>query len=288
MQKKYSKLIIVGAPRSGTNMLRDLLCHFEGVGTWPCDEINYIWRHGNLTAKTDEFSSAQATPAIKKYIRNKFDKLARKNSFDFVVEKTCANSLRVSFVEEIFPDAKYIFIVRDGVDVSGSANLRWKANLNFLYILKKARFVPIFDFPYYFFHFFTGRLHKVFSRTNSLSVWGPKFSGLSNALKFFTLEEVCAIQWKKCVESSEKALSQIPNDRVIRVKYEEFVTSPEKELSRILDECSIPYNSDDVNQVTESVSSESIGKGRRSLKSDKVNGIIKIISKTLMLFNYDK
>jgi len=34
-------IIIVGAPRSGTNMLRDVLTSFDGVCTWPCDEINY-------------------------------------------------------------------------------------------------------------------------------------------------------------------------------------------------------------------------------------------------------
>ena len=40
-------VVIIGAARSGTNMLRDVLVKLPGVGTWPCDEINYIWRHGN-------------------------------------------------------------------------------------------------------------------------------------------------------------------------------------------------------------------------------------------------
>ena len=40
--------MIIGAARSGTNMLRDVLTSLDGVDTWPCDEINYIWRHGNI------------------------------------------------------------------------------------------------------------------------------------------------------------------------------------------------------------------------------------------------
>ena len=38
-------VIIIGAGRSGTNMLRDLLAQLPQFSTWPCDEINYIWRH---------------------------------------------------------------------------------------------------------------------------------------------------------------------------------------------------------------------------------------------------
>ena len=73
--KDYKKLIIIGAPRSGTNMLRDLLCSIDGVGTWPCDEINYIWRHGNLKENTDEFKSHHASEKAISYINKKFDKL---------------------------------------------------------------------------------------------------------------------------------------------------------------------------------------------------------------------
>ena len=43
LKNKFTPVIIIGAPRSGTNMLRDILTNFEGIETWPCDEINYIW-----------------------------------------------------------------------------------------------------------------------------------------------------------------------------------------------------------------------------------------------------
>ena len=49
-------LVIIGAARSGTNMLRDLLSSLEPFATWPCDEINYIWRHGNREFETEEFT----------------------------------------------------------------------------------------------------------------------------------------------------------------------------------------------------------------------------------------
>ena len=60
-------VFIIGAPRSGTNMLRNILTNFDGVKTWPCDEINYILRHGNVRHPSDEFGVEHATPEVKQY-----------------------------------------------------------------------------------------------------------------------------------------------------------------------------------------------------------------------------
>ena len=128
--RSYQPVVIIGAPRSGTNMLRDILCKFDGVSTWPCDEINYIWRHGNLTYPSDELPYTLASSSVKKYIRKQFDWVAKNYDASIVIEKTCANSLRIPFVDKVIPEAKYIYIVRNGIDVTGSAKLRWTAKLN--------------------------------------------------------------------------------------------------------------------------------------------------------------
>src|SRR5699024_12209800 len=114
-------VVIIGAPRSGTNMLRDVLCSLDHVATWPCDEINYIWRHGNLRYPSDELPPKRATVPVRRYIRRQFDWVMRRYGVRYVVEKTCANSLRVPFVDAVVPEAKYVFIRRDGLDAVGSA-----------------------------------------------------------------------------------------------------------------------------------------------------------------------
>ena len=103
---QYQPVIIIGAPRSGTNMLRDVLTSLPGVATWPCDEINYIWRHGNVRYPSDELRPDMARTAVRKYIRKQFDWVAGKYQAHTGVEKTCANSLRVGFVDRVVPDAK--------------------------------------------------------------------------------------------------------------------------------------------------------------------------------------
>jgi len=70
-----SPVIIIGAARSGTNMLRDVLCSIPGLTTWPCDEIPYIWRHGNRDHPDDEFSPDMARPDVQRYILNQFRRI---------------------------------------------------------------------------------------------------------------------------------------------------------------------------------------------------------------------
>ena len=146
--KRYTgdeNVVIIGAPRSGTNVLRDFLCSAPGFATWPCDEINSTWRYGNARHSTDALTPDMATSQIRQYIRGRFHWVARRYDANVVVEKTCANSLRVPFVERVLEQPKYLFIYRDGVDVVQSAMRRWRAPLDFPYTLRKARFVPIKD-----------------------------------------------------------------------------------------------------------------------------------------------
>jgi hypothetical protein len=283
----YQPIVIIGAPRSGTNMLRDLLCEFQGVGTWPCDEINYIWRHGNIRSETDEYTIEMARPDVKKFIRKEFDQFAKKENLNFLIEKTCANSLRVPFVDQVVPEAKYIFIVRDGVDAVGSATLRWKAKLDIPYILKKVRYVPWSDLPYYGFRYIGSRIYKFFSKEQRLSFWGPQFNGLNEALDKYSLEEVCALQWQRCVDLSEDAFQKMSDDKIVRVKYEDFVSNPVDELTRILQELHIPFETIRAKEAVKSVTSRSIGKGRKALNDGQLKAVSGLLSETLQRYGYD-
>ena len=278
---KYQKIVIVGAPRSGTNMLRDILCSLDGISTWPCDEINYIWRHGNIGCTSDEIPVSLATPAIKRYINKSFNLIQKKTKSNVIIEKTCANSLRVPFVDQVIPDAKYIFIVRDGVDVAGSAAMRWKAKLDLSYIVKKVRYVPLLDIPYYALRYLGSRAYKFFSSEQRLSFWGPSYIGLNKDLKQHSLDEICALQWKHCVDSSSESFSSMPQDKVIKTSYESFVKNPIIELRKILEFCNIPFDDGSIKKSVAGVTKNSVGKGRSSLDERSIKNIENLISGTL-------
>ena len=279
MKKNFQTVIIIGAPRSGTNMLRDVLCNIEGIDTWPCDEINYIWRHGNIRFQSDEFTSEQANDYVKKYIRDQFYKLQQKKNSRVVVEKTTANSLRVQFINEIFPNAKYIYIKRDMFDVIGSAKHRWKAPLDINYLMKKARFVPILDMPYYAIRFILSRIHRIFSKEKRVAFWGPIFEDMQHYLKKYSLTEICAVQWFRCVKKSEQDFKSLDPNRLFSLKYEEFVNDPYSATKKIIKFIEEDISSDEIKNAIHNVSAKSIGKGANELTENEKKRVLELIER---------
>jgi hypothetical protein len=267
-------------------MLRNVLTSLPGVPTWPCDEINYIWRHGNVRYPSDEFTPNMARPEVCRYIRRQFDWVARKYQAHAVVEKTCANSLRVGFVDRVVPEAKYIFIRRDGLDAVGSALKRWKAELDIPYLARKARFVPTSDLPYYASRFLWNRIYRMFSRDERLAFWGPKLDGMEELLHKYSLEEVCALQWKRCVDKAAADLAEMPADRWTEVGYEDFVKAPETGLKELLEFLGINGGEELIAKAVEGVSPRSIGKGREQLGKEAVDRLGQLMEQTLARYGY--
>jgi hypothetical protein len=267
-------------------MLRDVLTTLPGIDTWPCDEINYIWRYGHVQYSSDEFTPDMAKPEVCNYIRKKFDWVSQKYQAHTVVEKTCANSLRVDFVNRVVPKAKYVFIRRNGWDVVGSAIKRWKAELDIPYLARKARFVPAADMPYYASRYLLNRLHRLVSSEKHLAFWGPRIDHMEQLLHKHSLEEVCALQWKRCVESSADSFSRMPKDQWIEIGYEDFVRKPEAELTRVLDFLELTIDNKQKQQATSNITPASIGKGKASLGEEKTKRLTPIIYDTMNRFGY--
>ena len=187
-----SPLIIIGAARSGTNIVRDTLVHVPGWKTWNCDENNLIWRHGNIHRPHDFFGVEQARPNVKKYIRNAFADFEKKSDAQVIIEKTCASSMRIPFIKEIFPQARFLYITRDGRDVALSAAKRWTASVEIDYLLKKLKYVPKGDIPFYGIRFIKNRIHQIQSKEKRQAIWGPIFPGMPEWAKDNPLIDVCS------------------------------------------------------------------------------------------------
>jgi hypothetical protein len=285
-------VIIVGAPRSGTNMLRDVLTQLPGLGTWNCDEINLLWKHGNVSVPHDELTVEHARPEVVRYLRRSFDRLAQRDKLDTVVEKTCATSLRVSFAAAVFPDAKFLFIRRDGIDAAASATQRWNAPLDLRYTLRKARYVPGSDFPRHLAAFAGRRLKqradgtagKADGEVRATTWWGPKPHDATTLQRRHTLDEIALIQWQRCVEASCRQLALLPNDRVHEIVYEDFVSDPTAGLEQILAFLGRSALMD--RRATEIVKKSSIGRGRKALGPERVAKLEELGGDTLRAFGY--
>ncbi len=280
-------VIIIGAARSGTNMLRDMLVKLPGVSTWPCDEINYIWRHGNARFPHDELPPELATPGVCKYIRNAFRSQTRRNPCRILVEKTCANSLRVDFVDRVVPEARYLFIVRDGRDVVASAMQRWTAPFELMYTLRKARFVPVEDLGYYVMRYAAHRAFRLFSPEKRLKSWGPRWEGMQALLATASLDEICATQWARSVATSERQLEKRA-ERVLKLRYEAVARQPGEELTRIAEFLSIEADPATLKRATQGISARSVGNWKKSLSCETQERVMPLLQPQLEAMGYGK
>ena len=100
------------------------------------------------------------------------------------------------------------------------------------------------------------------------------------------LDEICALQWQRCVEQSVEAFDHIDPSRWIEVGYESFVTHPKDQLRRILAFAGIEPSDDQVPAAVAGVRADSVGKGRASLDDETAARLRELVGPTLERFGY--
>lgn len=116
-ENKVNYTFIIGCARSGTSILGELIASNPDVKY--IFEASDIWELGGMGGNESHRLTAQhATQPVKQQIRESFARQA--GAAGILVEKSPRNSLRIPYVKEIFPEAKFIHIVRDGRDAACS------------------------------------------------------------------------------------------------------------------------------------------------------------------------
>ena len=272
---KIQPVIIIGAPRSGTNILRDTLVEFNDVCTWPFDETNFLWKKGHKINENDELSIDQLSKDKILYVKKEFKKISRKNKSNTVIEKTCANSLRVPYIDKILPNAKFIFIYRNPIDAIVSIESKWKKGLNFKMVVKK---IPWFNIIYLL-KFITYKLFfKLFYIRDQYSRWGPMIKDIDEIIKKNNSYIIATLQWKKCFQVAKKDLEALNKNRVFNLRYEDFVNNPSEWLIKILNFMNISYEDKLIITATANINKKSIGKGKKNLTDEQLAEINKILS----------
>ena len=270
-------VVIIGAPRSGTNMLRDCLTALPNFSTWPCDEVPYIWRHGNLDVEHDELDPSHARPRVRDAIRRHIERQARRGGTPFLVEKTCANSLRVEFVDRILPEARYLFIFRDGIDASASATRRWSSSIDLGYTLAKARFVPLPDVPRHGIRWLMNRVRQKQRDDSRLAIWGPAYRGMRDDARRLRLEELAATQWARCVERAADAFMRMPSELYRTLRYEDFVQDPRGQLKATLHWIRADATEEELDVAVARVHRSSVGKAQNTMGTSIMPAVEEIV-----------
>lgn len=235
-----SLLFIVGTGRCGSTLVQEIVSRHRDTGfisniddRFPKLHTLGRWNNalyrtplGNFTAKgglryapseayrlisrevspiyansSRDLTAADVTPWLHHRFEHFFDKRIKAQGKPLFVHKYTGWS-RLGFFHEIFPDAKFVHVVRDGRAVANSwLHMPWwggyRGPENWLW----------------------GPLSEDYARE-----WNE--SGQS----YVTL---AAIAWKILMDSFEAGRAELPQEQYLEVKYESFVTEPEEIMKQI-------------------------------------------------------
>ena len=229
-------VIILGAPRSGTTLLADLLGAHPDVVV--IQEPRLVWRYGN-DRLSDQLRAEHARPEVIAHIHDSFAATIDRHGAT-MVEKTPANSVRPHFVDAIFPDARYVHITRNGWSAVPSIrdfSVRRGSGLDRRQLKKVGRRLREAELGQvaHYLPELVRRLSGPLDR--GPSIYGPRLAGLSSVARELGQLETAALQWRTCVDSAGVFGRQLPGERYLEIQLERL---GEDALHRVLDHCGLP------------------------------------------------
>ena len=221
----FAPVFIIGCGRSGTTILGETLSKHSKIkylnerrDLWHkhYPEFN-IWEsktnNPKLIAKKCDVSEKRNLN-----LRKLFFKLRVLNSSKILLEKLPINSFRLRFLEKSFPEAKYIYLTRNGLEVSKSIEKK----------IKKGKW-------------FTGAKFKLL-----VQHYKEDFSDKSNLSK-------AMYEWKLSISESDKFFRKLNKDKFIHLSYEDFVEHTESSIIKIFKFLELEASNDFLNTISRDI-----------------------------------
>lgn len=287
-------IVIIGAARSGTKIVRDVLSEATRIGTVPYD-VGFVWRYGNGSVPHDVLDPDTATPRVRRFIRGYLDRrstevVTRRGATEsLLIEKTVGNTLRVPFVQAVLPEARYIHLVRDGVDAVESACRQWSTPASRSYLLQKARQFPVRLAPSYGRTYLRDQISLRIGQRGGVpryaSSWGPRYPGIDADVAAEELLTVCARQWRASVERAGSDLAQLPAP-VVEVRYEDLVAAPQETLAAMITSLGLRAERQDLDRAAGRLVRDRTGLGASTLTPQQLAELEREIGPTLAALGY--
>lgn len=223
-------LFIIAAPRSGSTLLFETLA--KNAALWTTGGETHWWiesvpalKPGAEGVDSNRLTAQHCTEPMKRHLRRQFAEQLRDRSglsptnadapIRFL-EKTPKNSLRIPFLLELYPDARFLFLWRDPRENISSIMEAWRAGGWITYPQ-----LPGWKGPW------------------SLLL-PPGWQGLVDR----PLEEVAAYQWDCVNRVVMSDLMGLPQDRWATISYADFLKAPNDTIRKICEFADLPFDAE--------------------------------------------
>ena len=284
MDENMNPIIVLGAPRSGTTLLGDVLSCDPSV--YYAIEPSPLWRFGNEKF-SDCLQPEWATEKIREYIINSFKNRLLESGKTRLLEKTPQNCLRPDFVDSVLQGARFVHVIRNGYESTLSINKFWETNtrgftgVRFSQRLKE---MTLSQIPRYSVQF-VKRILGQFLGDNYGVYWGPRIPGGEQVLRERGSLYLSALQWRMCVESACQFGQRIGPARYMEVKLEEMTVDTINEIADFLE---LGEGSDFVLEAYKSqFQSASVAHRKRDANLKDIAIIRELIEPTMQWLDYD-
>lgn len=256
-------IILIGSHRSGTTWMGELLSSAPGTVYWV--EPRPVWMSADPRRDDDEIPVERATPAAKNRIRREFARRVRRGGGGRLCEKTPSNCLRVPFVAEVFPEAKFIFVVRDGRSVLRSSDEMRGRAIDRDRLIARLREIPPWKWPRYVRPALDSLQAKFLGK--KMAWWGPKPAGWRDMIDA-PLGARLGWQWARTLGPAVDAFDAMPSERIFRWKCEDMMLDPRSNMQALVDFCELTGGADLVARAAREVDPNRRSKWRDELDSE--------------------
>lgn len=294
-------VFLLGCQRSGTTILSQCLGLHPSIANFY--EPYYLWDKLLNGCEDDIPRSENFTDSFQRKIRNEFAHFALKARKPLVLDKSPEHCFKVAFVSKVFPESKWIHILRDGRAVTLSIHKEWLKRKRMVEERRLSDLIQIMrrSFrlqPYWHFRIkqIFYELHRPLRPTAWLSMnkskwkgragWGPRFSGWQECLESRSLLQFNATQWVETVRQAQEGLKQISPEQIFEVRYEEFLRAPHQTLLEILEFLDLPCPDTYLNSIPR-IDPTPLHKWKKEFSQCQLKEVGTILNEKLAEMNYN-
>lgn len=236
LKEVVKPIFIIGTGRSGSTILGVVLSMHKDVGflnepkalwhtIYPEEDVVGNYASGPARYRLDK---KDANDAVKRTAHRLFGAYQTITLSGRVVDKYPELIFRIPFVKEIFPDAKFIFLARNGWSTCHSIE-RWSKKKGV------ARSEEVHDW-----WGVNNRKWKLM--LEELILRDPAFSRIAAVVSRYTAHtDMAAAEWIVTMREGLRRMKDDP-DSIYMVKYEDLVKNPRIVLSELTAFCELPHD----------------------------------------------